>query len=64
MPARATRACNKLRDANIEPPVRGRASGVKNLYLEEDAVVLEYGLGQECAKLVGVFGREGRVSVL
>ena len=48
----------------IEPPVRGRASGVKNLYLEEDAVVLEYGLGQECAKLVGVFGREGRVSVL
>lgn len=63
MPARATRACNKLRDANIEPPVGGRASGVKSLYLE-DAVVLEYGLGQECAKLVGVFGREGRVSVL
>ena len=47
----------------IEPPVGGRASGVKSLYLE-DAVVLEYGLGQECAKLVGVFGREGRVSVL
>ena len=48
----------------IEPPVGGRASGVKNLYLEEDAVVLEYGLGQECAKLVGVFSREGRVTVL
>ena len=64
MPARATRACTKLRDANIEPPVGGRASGVKDLYLEEDAVVLEYGLGQECAKLAGGFGREGRVSVL